>query len=151
MRQGNILNVRRLHFTDVCLQIYHPHKNVRKSRQLVFANSSAEPDKCLTFSASGLPNNQKLQMDYEIQLPQSRSVICCCDLHWHFPWDVPESIHCDGKQTYLSLFTDMANICIVLLLIRKGGLLCVLQAPPCNPGPAQGFFLFQGSFSLPLC
>ena len=23
--------------------------------------------------------------------------------------------------------------------------------PPCKPGPAQGFFLLKGSFSLPLC
>ena len=25
------------------------------------------------------------------------------------------------------------------------------MVPPCKPGPAQGFFLLKGSFSLPLC
>ena len=25
------------------------------------------------------------------------------------------------------------------------------KVPPCNPGPVQGFFLLEGSFSLPLC
>ena len=25
------------------------------------------------------------------------------------------------------------------------------KVPPCKPGPAQGFFLLKGSFSLPLC
>lgn len=83
MRQGNILNVKCLHFTDVC-QRYDwrtwcvwencpPLSNVRKSKQLVFVNSAAEPDKCLTFSVTGRANSHKLQMDYEIQLPRSRS------------------------------------------------------------------------------
>lgn len=50
-----------------------PLSNVRKSKQLVFVNSAAEPDKCLTFSITGRANSHKLQMDYEIQLPRSRS------------------------------------------------------------------------------
>lgn len=51
----------------------HPLSNVRKSKQLVFVNSAAEPDKCLTFSVTGRANSHKLQMDYEIQLPRSSS------------------------------------------------------------------------------